>query len=60
MIEYELSDYLKKILKKLSKKDKMKYEAVMTKIREVINSSDVEHYKNLMHDLKEFKLERKF
>ena len=25
------------------------------KIREIINSEDVEHYKNLRHDLKDFK-----
>ena len=30
------------------------YERILKKIQEVINS-DIEHYKNLRHDLKEFK-----
>lgn len=47
--------YLQRILNKLSKKDKSTYEQVMKKIEEVINSPDVEHYKNLRYDLKEYK-----
>ena len=55
MYNYEVIPYLQKILNKLSKKDKYIYEQVLKKIEEVINSSDVEHYKNLKYDLKEFK-----
>lgn len=55
MSEYEISDHLKRILKKLSKKDKVTYEAVMKKIQEVISSEDPNHYKNLRYDMKDSK-----
>ncbi|MEK6836077.1 MAG: addiction module toxin RelE [Nanoarchaeota archaeon] len=46
---------LQRILNKLFKKDKTRYEQVMNKIEEIINSSDVEHYKNLRYDLSDKK-----
>ena len=49
------SDKLIKILKKLFKKDKNRYEVTLNKIEEVINSEDPNHYKNLSHDMKQFK-----
>ena len=55
MFNYKVSKNLDKILLKLSKRDKKLYEQILKKIYEVINSSDIEHYKNLKHDLKEFK-----
>ena len=55
MYSYEIIPNLQNILNKLSKKDKSLYEQVLKKIEEIINSSDVEHYKNLRHDLKEYK-----
>lgn len=55
MREAEIKPHLQKILKKLFKKDKLAYEAVMKKIREVVNSPNVEHYKNLRHDMKDKK-----
>lgn len=55
MREFEVKPDLQKILVKLFKKDKAAYEAVMNKISEVVNSGDVEHYKNLRHDLKDLK-----
>lgn len=55
MCEYEIKLYLQKILKKLSKKDSQLYEQVLKKIDEIINSYNVESYKNLRYDLKEFK-----
>ena len=55
MREYEISDYLKKILKKLNKKDKKQYLQIINKIEEVINSSDSNHYKNLRNVMKEYK-----
>lgn len=55
MYNYEIKPHLKKVLVKISKKDKKIYEQILKKIGEVINSSDIEHYKNLRHDLKEFK-----
>jgi YafQ family addiction module toxin component len=55
MRKYEISDDLKKILKKLSKKDKEQYSQVVNNIEEVINSSDPHHYKNLRNIMKEYK-----
>jgi YafQ family addiction module toxin component len=52
---YKTSKNLDRILSKLYKKDKKLYEQIVKKIKEVINSADVEHYKNLRYDLKEFK-----
>ncbi len=51
----EVSARLKKILKKLFKKDKVRYEATLKKIDEIIHSQNPNHYKNLSYDLKEFK-----
>ncbi|MBD3310851.1 addiction module toxin RelE [Candidatus Woesearchaeota archaeon] len=55
MHEFEIKPELYKKLAKLSKKDKRMYEAVMKKIEEVINSEEIEHYKNLRYDLKDYK-----
>jgi YafQ family addiction module toxin component len=53
--KYKTSKILDRILEKLFKKDRATYEQVMKKIDEVINSSDVEHYKNLRYDLNDYK-----
>ena len=55
MYPYENKPLFKKILKKLFKKDKKTYERIIKKINEIINSGDIGHYKNLKHDLKDFK-----
>ena len=55
MYSYEIKPHLQKILKKLSKKDKKLYEQILKKVEEIINSSDVEHYKNLRHNMKDSK-----
>ena len=55
MHEFELSIKLKRILKKLVKKDKLRYEATIKKIDEICSNQDIGHYKNLSYDLKEFK-----
>lgn len=55
MYNHEVIPYLQKILNKLSKKDKSLYEQVLKKIEEIINSSDVEHYKNLRYSLSDCK-----
>lgn len=55
MYKFERSEKLKKILEKLFKRDRARYEATMNKIAEVINSRDTNRYKNLSYDLKEFK-----
>ena len=55
MYNYEISPTLQKILKRLFKKDVQTHERVIKKIEEIINSNSIEHYKNLRHDLKNFK-----
>lgn len=54
MREFEIKPGLLKILSKLAKKDRTSYESLMSKIKEVINSENIEHYKNLSYSLKEF------
>ena len=53
--KYQISKNLDRILLKLGRKNKKLFEQVLNKIGEVINSSNVEHYKNLRHSLKEYK-----
>ena len=55
--KYNLSEELKKTLKKLYKKDKKRYEATLKKIEEVSsrNIQTIDFYKNLRHELKDFK-----
>ena len=55
MRNFAIEEKLKKILAKLYKKDKLKYEIIQKKIREILTISDVEHYKNLKAPLQEFK-----
>ena len=55
MYNSERSDKLIKVLKKLFKKDKIRYEAALNKIKEVINSKYLNRYKNLSYDMKQFK-----
>lgn len=47
MYQYKIQPNLQKILLKLYKKDNKIRERVLKKIQEIINSDDVEHYKNL-------------
>ena len=55
MHKSKISKELQRKLTKLCKKNKPLYEQVLRKISEVINSGDVEHYKNLRYDMKESK-----
>jgi len=55
MYNFQVSEHLQKILKKLSKKDKDLYNQVLKKFDEVIHSKNIEHYKNLRHDMKDSK-----
>ena len=55
MYKFDVSENLEKILNKLSKKDKDLYNQILKKIDEVINSKDVEHYKNLRYNMKDSK-----
>ena len=53
--KFEITFSLRKILKKLSKKDKVAYRAILKKIDEVLTCENVAHYKNLRYDLKSSK-----
>ena len=57
MFDFNLSDELKLIIKKLVKKDRKKVGIINKKIKEIINSDkqSIQHYKNLRHDLKNYK-----
>ena len=55
MRKFEIEVKLHQIFKKLFKKDKGRYEITWKKINEIINSQDVEHYKNLKFPRNEFK-----
>ena len=55
MYELKRSDKLIKILNRLLKKDKVRYEATLNKIKEIMNNPSLDHYKNLSNSMKEFK-----
>ena len=52
---FEVKPQLEKKLIKLHKKDRPLYEKILKKFEEIVNSPDIEHYKNLRYDLKESK-----
>ncbi len=47
MVKYDISKRLEKILRKLRVKDGKKYNILMKKMYEIINSELIKHYKNL-------------
>ena len=55
MHRWKRSEKLKRILKKLFKKDKASYNATLNKINQVINTKDLTHFKNLSNEMKDFK-----
>lgn len=55
MRNFSVEEKLRKILNKLAKKDKVMYEAFISKFKEILNCRDVNHYKNLRKPLQEFK-----
>lgn len=55
MHNFQISENLEKILKKLSKKDKQLHEQILRKIEEIIHAYNLEHYKNLRYNLKDSK-----
>ena len=54
-MNYQIHPDLDKILLKLSKKDKPQYEQIFKKIEEIINSNNLDHYKNLKNPLQNYK-----
>ena len=57
MFQFDLSDQLRSLIKKLAKKDRIRITILNKKIKEVINndSNSIDKYKNLKHDLNEYK-----
>lgn len=55
MHNFSIEENLHRVLKKISKKDKKRYEIIWNKITAVINCLEVEHYKNLRAPLQDFK-----
>ena len=57
MFTFDLSDELRLVMRKLSKKDKKRAEIINNKIHEIIKCDEnaIEHYKNLRHDLSAYK-----
>ena len=55
MHDFKVSEHLQEILKKFSKKDKSLHTQVLKKIGEIVNNSDIEHYKNLRYNMKDSK-----
>jgi mRNA-degrading endonuclease RelE of RelBE toxin-antitoxin system len=55
MYPYKIQPTLQKIMLKLYKKDNQARERILKKIQEIINSEDVEHYKNLKKPLQHLK-----
>jgi len=55
MYKFKIEDELAKILTKLKKKDNPQYNKIRNKIKEVVNSNNIDHYKNLRNDLKDYK-----
>ena len=57
MFSFNLSDGLKLTIRKLSKKDKKRVTLINKKIKDIIacDESSIQHYKNLRHDLSDYK-----
>ena len=55
MHNFQVSENLKEIISKLSRKDKALHEQLIKKIDEIVNSYDIEHYKNLRYNMKDSK-----
>ena len=46
---------MQEVMRKLSKKDKSLYEQLLKKMNEIIESYELEHYKNLRYNIKDSK-----
>ncbi|MBI5391809.1 addiction module toxin RelE [Candidatus Woesearchaeota archaeon] len=55
MRKFLIEENLQKNLMKLSKKDRVLYEATMNKIQEIIECVDINHYKSLRSPMQSFK-----
>lgn len=55
MHSFRVEDKLENILYKISRKNPVLHKQIMNKIKEIVNSYDVESYKNLKYSLKDYK-----
>jgi len=55
MRDFLIEEKLQKELNKISKKDRVLYEAVFKKMDEILNCPNIDHYKNLRRPLQDFK-----
>ena len=57
MFDFDISYELKLVIRKLSKKDRIKVEILNKKIKEIIGNdlSSIDRYKNCRYDLKDYK-----
>lgn len=55
MRDFSVEEKLKKTLHIILKRDKKTYEVLMTKMNEILNCKDVNHYKNLRKPLQHLK-----
>ena len=57
MFDFDISNELKLLIRKLSKKDKAKVLVLNKKIKEIINNNNksIDRYKNCRYDLKDYK-----
>ena len=51
----QISEHLQEIMIKLSKKNKSMHIQLIKKIDEILNSFDIDHYKNLKYKMKDSK-----
>jgi len=52
MHKFRVEEKLRKIMIKLAKRERDKYEALANKISRIINSENIDHYKNLRYNMK--------
>ncbi len=52
---YKNSKNFDRVLDKLKRKDKTLFESLLGKMDEILMVSDIEHYKNLRYDMKDYK-----
>tara|TARA_Y100000310_G_scaffold337898_1_gene426145 strand:+ start:677 stop:952 length:276 start_codon:yes stop_codon:yes gene_type:complete len=57
MFDFDISDELKIVIRKLAKKDRARVNILNKKIKEIIDndSTSIDRYKNCRYDLKEYK-----
>ena len=55
MRRYYIEARLEKVLNKLKRKNNTRYQAVIDKIEEIVNSTSINHYKNLKSSMKKLK-----